>query len=224
MEKFEKESASEKLSSFMLKNRKIILALSACVIVAVVAVCLYIALSQRASQKAISEIEKIEYELTDNSFSLSEEELAERKKIAKEKLGQYLSKSGIVGVRSNMIAADLAFSERDFENAKSYWITAASKGKNSYTAALAYFNVAVCAEELNDLDTAISYYSRSADFTDFYLSPHARFSEGRVYEQKNDYANAKKAYTALVDSKPNDTWANLAKTRLLSLDIEGKVN
>ena len=155
---------------------------------------------------------------------LSEEELAERKKIAKEKLGQYLSKSGIVGVRSNMIAADLAFSERDFENAKSYWITAASKGKNSYTAALAYFNVAVCAEELNDLDTAISYYSRSADFTDFYLSPHARFSEGRVYEQKNDYANAKKAYTALVDSKPNDTWANLAKTRLLSLDIEGKVN
>ena len=45
---------------------------------------------------------------------------------------------------------------------------------------------------------------------------------GRALEAKGDYKAAVEAYTALNDRTPEDTWAKLAKTRILTLQVEGK--
>ena len=41
-------------------------------------------------------------------------------------------------------------------------------------------------------------------------------------EAKGDFKAAVEAYTALNDRTPEDTWAKLAKTRILTLQVEGK--
>ena len=42
-------------------------------------------------------------------------------------------------------------------------------------------------------------------------------------EAKADYVNAAAAYTELNDNFPSDSWAKLAKSRLISLKNEGKI-
>ena len=49
------------------------------------------------------------------------------------------------------------------------------------------------------------------------------FSYGRILEAKADYAKAAAAYTELNDNFPSDSWAKLAKSRLISLKNEGKI-
>ena len=56
------------------------------------------------------------------------------------------------------------------------------------------------------------------------MASHAYFSLGRVREAQGDYAGAVEAYTALNDNFPDDDWGNLAKTRIIELKSEGKVN
>lgn len=222
MEKIQKETAGEKLSSFMIKNRKIIITLWLALVLGVVAVCVFIGVNQKSIKKSISIIEEIEYALTNDSNALTEDELKERKENAKEKLAPYLTKGGIVGARANLLAADLAFSEKDFEKAKNHWEKSASSAKGSYLSPLSFFNLGVCYEELNDLEKAVSSYAKAANNEDFFLTTHAKFSEGRVYESLNDLENAKKAYQKLVDSAANDSWTNLAKTRLIALELQEK--
>ena len=49
------------------------------------------------------------------------------------------------------------------------------------------------------------------------------FSYGRVLETKGDYAGAAQAYKTLNDEFTDDDWAYVAKTRLIELESQGKI-
>ena len=99
---------------------------------------------------------------------------------------------------------------------------AIAKGKKSYTAPICSFNKGVCYENLNKTDDAVAAYKYAAEFADFGMAPHAYFSLGRILESKGDYAGAAEAYKTLNDKFAYEDWANLAKTRLITLQAEGK--
>lgn len=220
---FEKATASEKLSGYMMRHRKPIIAGTVFVIGAIVVFAVVAFIMSRAAEKGISAVDTIEYEFMRESAGLSEAEAASRRDSAMAALEPYIKKSGIVGVRANMLAADIAFQRKSYGEAKSYWEQVAAKGKKAYTAAPAYFNIAVCCEELGDLVNAAAYYAKAADEAEFLRAAHARFSEGRVYEAQLDFVKAAEAYNKLNDAMPNDTWAHLAKSRLIALKTEGKI-
>ena len=100
---------------------------------------------------------------------------------------------------------------------------AIAKGKKSYTAPVCMFNKAACYEELGKLSEAADAYKAAAEFEEFGMVSHAYFSLGRVREALGDYAGAQEAYTTLTD-KTDDDWSNLAKTRLIELKSQGKIN
>ena len=100
---------------------------------------------------------------------------------------------------------------------------AAEKGKKTYLAPLCYFNLAACYEETGNIDDAATYYKLAADDKDFVVRTHALFSYGRVLESKGNYAEAAAAYTELNDNFSDDSWANLAKSRLIALKKDGKI-
>ena len=52
----------------------------------------------------------------------------------------------------------------------------------------------------------------------------ALFSIGRIKESSLDYEGAYETYEKIVSKNESDTWSNLAKTRILTLELEGKVN
>ncbi len=221
--KFEKATAGERLSQFMLKYRMQIIILTAAVVTGIVVYGISAAVVSSLTVKGISFVDTVEYDFIKGSDSLSDAEIETRRSDAMTKLTPYLSKGGIVGVRANMLAADIAYARKDYAAAKSYWTAVAAKGAKSYTAPLAYYNMAVCDENTGNLAEAAANYGKASDAKDFPLVSHARFSEARTYEALGDYKKASEAYTKLTANALGDAWTNLAETRLIALKAEGKI-
>lgn len=223
-EKKEKEvkTASSKLNTVLEKNRKLVISCFVAVIAAVAVFIIVEIAASKAKDKNLAAIEALTYELVNDSSSLEEAELTARRDSTLEKVEKYTKKGGVAGVRANMLAAELAYQKKDYEAALAYWDAAAVKSKKSYTAPLANYNKAVCYEQLGKLDEAADAYKAAVDVEDFVLRTHAMFSYGRILETKGQYAEAVKVYQELNDKNPSDTWANLAKTRIIDLKVEGK--
>lgn len=219
----EKKSLSENLGDFILRNLRVIFVFCGVLLLGAVCAVVVISVNEKTIEKGLGKIDLISYELTNKSYDLSETEIAARQDKAVSSLSELVGKSGIVGVRANMLSAEIYYQKKDFENARSAWLAAAQKGKNTYIAPIALFNAASCCEELGNLDDAAAGYKSASEVKDFYEAAHALFSLGRVQEAKEDFVAAAASYQALVDKSPEDSWAKLAKNRLVSLKISGKV-
>lgn len=219
----EKKSLSENLGDFILRNLRVIFVFCGVLLLGAVCAVVVISVNEKTIEKGLGKIDLISYELTNKSYDLSETEIAARQDKAVSSLSELVGKSGIVGVRANMLSAEIYYQKKDFENARSAWLAAAQKGKNTYIVPIAFFNAASCSEELGNLDDAAAGYKSASEVKDFYEAAHALFSLGRVQEAKGDFVAAAASYQALVDKSPEDSWAKLAKNRLVSLKISGKV-
>lgn len=244
-EKVQKESFADRLNASLAKSSKAIGAVFVAIMVVLVAVIVISNVKARATRNGIEQIEAITSSLTKESEIPAEDdnaELTEEEKVAKEaeteakkaeekvarqttaleQLSSLSSKSGIVGVRANMLIADIKFDQKKYDEARDAYVKAA-EGKKAYTAALNYFNAGVCSEELGDNDSALKYYKSASEDSDFVLVDHVLFSLGRVYEAKSDFENAKSTYKKLNDLHPTTSWGQLAKSRLIALKADGKI-
>ena len=156
--------------------------------------------------------------------ALSDSELAPYYEATLKSVEPYTSKGGIVGARANLLKAEVEFRNKNFEAARTAYIVAASKVKKTYLAPICYFNAATACEELNDAAKAIEYYTLAAEDKNFADPTRAWFAVGRLKENSLDYVGAKEAYEKIT-AKDNtqDPWHNLAKSRLISMQIDGKI-
>lgn len=223
-DKNEKTTASEKLNGFLEKNRKPVLITFIVGLVVVVGFIAAAIVVSTYSKKNLAAVEAYYYELTDSSTSLEDAEITKRATECIEKLAPYAKKGGIVGVRANMLSAELAYILKDYETAVTYYEAAIAKGKKSYTAPVCYYNMGACYEELGKLSEAEDAYKTAAEFPEFGMVTHAYFSLGRVREAQGNYSGAVEAYTTLNDKGFDDDWSHLAKTRIIDLQSKGKAN
>ena len=223
MADYEEMTASKKLAAFIEKNKKAFIAILIVLVCCLIGyiVCASVAKSNKA--KNLQALDEISYELTSKSSDLEDAEIESRIATALEKAAPLTKKGGVVGARANLFCAELAFRQEKYEDAANYWKEAAAKAKKSYLAPISYFNLATCYENLGNEDAALENYKIAADNNDFVMKPHAMFSYARILETKGDYATAAAAYTELNDNFPSDSWANLAKSRLIALKNEGKI-
>ena len=122
-----------------------------------------------------------------------------------------------------MLVAEIKFAQKNYDEARSAWLKAADVNKKAYTAPLCYYNAAVCCENLNDIDGAVSYYKVASEYEDFVLIDHALFSLGRVNEAAQKYDEAKAAYEKLNEIRPSSNWGKLAKSRIIFLKSAGNI-
>lgn len=221
-EKNDEMTASKKLSGFLDKNKKIFWILLIIVVCAVIAFVCAQAFGSSAKLKNLEKIDLISYELTNDSSSLSEDELNTRRDTAIESLMAFTSKSGVVGVRANLLAAELYYQKEDYESAVKYYEASAKKSKTAYTSPIANYNLGVCYENLNNLEAAALAYKKASDDENYILRTHALFSYGRVLETMGKVTEAIAAYTEVNDISPDDDWAKLAKTRAIKLQLQEK--
>ncbi len=223
MADYEEMTASKKLAGFIEKNKKAFIAILIVLVCCLIGYIIFASVAKSNKSKNLQTLDEISYELTSKSSELEDAEIEARIATALEKAAPLTKKGGIVGTRANMFCAELAFRQEKYEDAANYWKDAAAKAKKSYLAPIAYFNLATCYENLGNVDAAMENYKLAADNNDFVMRTHAMFSYGRILETKADYANAAAAYTELNDNFPSDSWAKLAKSRLISLKNEGKI-
>ena len=160
--KFERATIGEKVSTFLNSRRVIFTSVLVVAVVAVVVYAVSATLITKSNEKGLASIDGITYKLTKDSVNLSEEELEARRTAALDSLTALVKKGGVVGVRANILAGEITYSQKKYDDAAKYWVSAAAKGKKSYTAPLAYFNAATCYEELGKLPEAIEYYEKAA--------------------------------------------------------------
>ncbi len=223
MADYEEMTASKKLAGFIEKNKKAFIAILIVLVCCLVGYIIFASVAKSNKSKNLQALDEISYELTSKSSDLEDAEIEARIATALEKAAPLTKKGGVVGARANMFCAELAFKQEKYEDAANYWKDAAAKAKKSYLAPISYFNLATCYENLGNVDAAMENYKLAADNNDFVMRTHAMFSYGRILEAKADYAKAAAAYTELNDNFPSDSWAKLAKSRLISLKNEGKI-
>lgn len=219
---FERESAGDKLAKVFQTYKVVFVGLLVAFVAFIVVFGVANVASSKAAGKDLAVIDSIEYVMTNGSANLKAEELETRRKNALNDLSKFNGKGGIVGVRANMLTAEIKFIQKDFEAAADFWSKAAGKKNKAYTAPLCYFNAAAAYEELNNLDKAAASYEKAVSYKDFDQIAHAKFSLGRVCEAKGDKARALEVYSDLCAATPDDSWAQLAKSRLLALELADK--
>lgn len=223
MADYEEETAGKKLAGFIEKRK---VGFIICLIVIICLLAGYVIFTSVANSnkvKGLQAIDEITFEMTDKSSGLSDSEIEARLNTAFEKASAYTKKGGIVGARANMLCADITYQQKKYAESADFWKAAAEKSKKSYIAPLCYFNLASCYEETGNKDDAATYYKMAADDKNFVVRAHALFSYGRVLESKGNYADAAAAYTELTDNFSDDAWANLAKSRMIALKKDGKI-
>lgn len=223
MADYEEMTASKKLAGFIEKNKKAFIAILIVLVCCLIGYIIFASVAKSNKSKNLQALDEISYELTSKSSDLEDAEIEARIATALEKAAPLTKKGGVVGARANMFCAELSFKQEKYEDAANYWKDAAAKAKKSYLAPISYFNLATCYENLGNVDAAMENYKLAADNNDFVMRTHAMFSYGRILEAKADYAKAAAAYTELNDNFPSDSWAKLAKSRLISLKNEGKI-
>ena len=223
MADYEEMTASKKLAAFIEKNKKAFIACLIVLVCCLVGYIVFASVAESSKEKGLQALDEITFEMTDKSSDLEEAEIAARLSTAFEKASAYTNKGGIVGARANMLCADITYQQKKFAESADFWKATAEKGKKTYLAPLAYFNVAACYEETGKTDEALANYKLAADDNNFVMRTHAKFNYGRLQESKGDYAAAAEVYNDLNDNYPDDAWADLAKSRLIALKKDGKI-
>lgn len=211
-------TTSTKANAFLEKNVKVLVGLIVVLLVLTGIAVATSSFNKKAVENGLAEVDSIEYSFKKDADDISSEDFVARQDKALADLESLVSKSGIVGIRANMLKAEILFEKNDFENSRSAWLKAAEAKKSAYTASICFYNAAVCAENLNDLNGAFDYYSKAVSNEEFYLVDHAYFSLGRVNEAKGDAEAALASYQKICDIHPASSWANLAKTRIIALN------
>lgn len=221
--KQKQETTAEKIGSFILKNRIIFLTVIIVAVLGVAGFSIYLKFAESKTAKCLEEIEKIEFNLTKGTAGLSEADLASYYQKALEGLSKYTSKGGIAGARADLLSAEILLRTAKFSEAKDMYISAAKKVSGTYLEPICYFNAGVAYEELNDADNAVDCYKKALNSKDFGDEAHAYFSIGRILESKSDYAGAKENFEKAVEKGENDPFASAAKTCIIQMQIDGKI-
>ncbi len=226
MEKEEKKTASGVLANWIAKNSVILIGIIAVVVVVAVVLGVVSTVNTSKAEKGFTELDNLYYQLTvaQNKTDATEESV--KAKEAETLSAVYAladaNSRNAVGSRAYLLAAELEFKNAEYAKARDAYLNAAAANEKAYTAPLCWYNAAICAEELGDVDGAIANIEKAVARADFVTAPRAMFNAGRMEEQRGNYAAAKTWYNRVNDKYVNDNWANLAKSRLISLDAEGK--
>lgn len=219
----EKKTVSEIISNFLTKYGKVFIILVLVLIVAAIALGIINTFTKKAKAKNFDALDEITYAYENAVKDLSGEELADKEaELIANAIKLAESSKGNVANRAYAFVADVEFQKKNYENAKANWLKAAEFGKDNYTGAIAYYNAAITCEELGDNEGAVANYKLAIENPDFSLKPKALFNMARVQETLEKYADAIATYTQLCDENPDDSYAQLAKSRIIALQAGGK--
>ncbi len=220
----EKKTFADLLTLFIVKFRFVLLGILVAGILAIVAVGVVSSMNEKAVKAGLTEIDKITDEYATLKFSETTDTAKEDELIAKAQAVADKNGPVVVKVRANILVAEIQYGRKNYEAARAAWLAAAEADKKSYTFGLCNYQCGICSDELGDYDNAVAYLNAAAESEDFADVPRALFNIGRIEESRGNYEKAAETYKKLFADYPSDQWATLAKSRLISLSVDGKAN
>jgi tetratricopeptide (TPR) repeat protein len=128
---------------------------------------------------------------------------------------------GYAGAKAWSLAGTVYAKQGKWAEAENAFAESAESGKKTHLYGPSLFNAGIAAEEANNIDKAIEYYTRSVAVPGTIIGARAQFSIGRLQEGKGDKEAARLAYRTVIDQYTDysgDTWREFAQSRLIALD------
>ena len=210
------------ISEYIMKHRKVIMAFFAGISAIVLAIVVYSVVVEKKNTAAIARIESLLEQWETAKTGNEGQSLTEAEDTILAELDTITAKNKNLssGARANLVAAELYFNRKDWNNARERFLATAQVKDSIYTAPIAYYNAAVCSEVLADMEQAIALYNKAMDHESFSMKPRALFNIGRIEEQRGNHDLAIASYEKMAESYPDDSWTLLAKSRIIALQIQ----
>lgn len=225
-------SFSTRLIEALSRYRKPLIWGMAIFVVALIATFAYLEIQQRRAEEALARIEEAEnlYQswvdaLEDDDAAVSEEIRVELETAIQDVLRRYPRK--YAANRARFLQAEIYWRLEDWVTAAESYRETAEAFPRSHLASVSLYNAGAAFEEAGDLESATeSFEELSAEFGDSPspLVPQAVFSLGRIAEETGDFAGAGEHYQRLVENHPGSSWTSLARSRIILLTAEGRIN
>lgn len=223
--KEEKKSSSERFVDFISKNRRIIIGLGIAIVLIIVAIGIYTAVSGNIASASSRAMELADQKALQWSQETDEEKRAEIESSLIAELDSIAQKwpRTLAAQRALLRKAALLSQKKEYAEAEKTALEAYRRNKKSYVAPIALELAAVAAEEAGNTDAALEHYTLiTKDYKkDNPAAAHAFFNLGRIKEAKGDYKGAVEAYNQLIATFGDSEWAMLAKNRVIYLKAQG---
>lgn len=224
------QKISSKLNDFIGRHAKLLVAIATLVIVLIIVLAVALTVMQSASEKKFNSLLDLEAQYSSLSLMSADDEAYQSPAdefiksadalIASSSLDEY------PGAKAELLLADLAFSQENYQEAADHYRAVADAQSGSYLAEVAIMNEAACYDNLGDQAKALELYNYVFDTfgTDSAYAPKALFNAGRLYEAMGETGLAKASFeqlTGLYLMTENGTvseYARLAQSHLISMN------
>ena len=213
---------NQKIFEFIQKNRKTLFISLITLLVILAGFIVIVTVRERTQANALSAVDAFSRRHNELRAHIRDGDIIQQAEIMLllAELEEFQNRaSGFAAARAFSISADIFMEQENWTRAEEAWLNAARAAGRNYFAPISFFNAAVAAEELGNIQAAIEHYNRAVGFGDiFHSAPRAQFSIGRLEEERNNRAAALAAYRALLARWPFDpVWSNLAQNRIIIL-------
>ena len=224
------QKISSKLNDFIGRHAKLLVAIAALVIVLIIVLAVALTVMQSASEKKFNSLLDLEAQYSSLSLMSADDEAYQSTAdefiksadalIASSSLDEY------PGAKAELLLADLAFSQENYQEAADHYRAVADAQSGSYLAEVAIMNEAACYDNLGNQAKALELYNYVFDTfgTDSAYAPKALFNAGRLYEAMGDTELAKASFEQLTglylmtESGTVSEYARLAQSHLVTMN------
>ncbi|MFP4429802.1 MAG: tetratricopeptide repeat protein [Spirochaetaceae bacterium] len=225
-------SFSTRLIEALSRYRKPLIWGMAILVVALIATFAYLEVQQRRAEEALTRVEEAEdlYQswvdaLEDDDSAAAEDIRVELETITQEVLAKYPRK--YAANRARFLQGEIYRQLEDWVSAGEAYRETAETFPRSHLASVSLYNAGAAFEEAGELDSATESFQEIEDRfgeSPSPLVPQAVFSLGRIAEENGDFAGAEEHYQRLVENHPGSSWTSLARSRIILLTAEGRIN
>lgn len=224
------QKISSKLNDFIGRHAKLLVAIAALVIVLIIVLAVALTVMQSASEKKFNSLLDLEAQYSSLSLMSADDEAYQSKADEFIKSADALIASSSLkeypGAKAELLLADLAFSQENYQEAADHYRAVADAQSGSYLAEVAIMNEAACYDNLGNQAKALELYNYVFDTfgTDSAYAPKALFNAGRLYEAMGDTELAKASFEQLTglylmtESGTVSEYARLAQSHLVTMN------
>ncbi|MDR1230855.1 MAG: tetratricopeptide repeat protein [Spirochaetaceae bacterium] len=210
------------LAGFLQQKRNFFLGLLIFVVAAIVVFFVIVGVQDASTKKNLTALEDLVERYEKLATALEEEPSGADVETLRSDLQTFAAGTrGYAGAKAWSLAGTVYSKQEKWAEAENAFAESAESGKKTHLYGPSLFNAGIAAEEANNTDKAIEYYTRSAEVPGTIIGARARFSIGRLQEGKGDKDAARLAYRNVIDQYTDysgDTWRDLAQSRLIALD------
>ena len=224
------QKISSKLNDFIGRHAKLLVAIAALVIVLIIVLAVALTMMQSASEKKFNSLLDLEAQYSSLSLMSADDEAYQSTADEFIKSADALIASSSLkeypGAKAELLLADLAFSQENYQEAADHYRAVADAQSGSYLAEVAIMNEAACYDNLGNQAKALELYNYVFDTfgTDSAYAPKALFNAGRLYEAMGDTELAKASFEQLTglylmtESGTVSEYARLAQSHLVTMN------